>query len=102
MRFGLFGKGNARRDDAKAEAKAAAERLKSQVRTLLVLPETTAIAVNEIICADPACPGTETVILVMRPGEKTRAYKLQMAMSEVTAEALSEALEPSADGSLRA
>ena len=46
------------------------ERLKAQVRGLLGLPETAAIAVNEIICADPACPGSETVILVMKPGEK--------------------------------
>lgn len=89
MRFGLFGK--AESGDAKAEAKRTAERLKAQVRDLLGLPETAAIAVNEIICADPACPGMETVILVMKPGEKTRAYKLQMAMAEVTAEALADA-----------
>lgn len=94
MRFGLFGKPETRKGgDAKAEAKAAAERLKTQVRELLGLPETAAIAVNEIICADPACPGSETVILVMKPGEKTRAYKLQMAMAEVTLEALAEALQ---------
>lgn len=97
MRFGLFGKAEARKGgDAKAEAKAATERLKAQVRELLGLSERAAIAVNEILCADPACPGTETVILVMKPGEKTRAYKLQMAMSEVTAEALSDALFPPA------
>jgi len=95
MRFGLFGRAEARRGgDAKAEAKAAAERLKEQVRAWLGLPGTAAIAVNEILCADPACPGTETVILVMKPGEKTRAYKLQMAMVEITPEALSEALAP--------
>lgn len=93
MRFGLFGKPDTRKGgDAKAEAKALAERLKGQARELLGLPETAAIAVNEIICADPACPGNETVILVMKPGEKTRAYKLQMAMAEVTPEALAEAL----------
>ena len=92
MRFGLFGKGAT----AKADAKLAAERLKAQVRATLGLPETAAIAVNEIICADPACPGTETVILVMKPGEKTRAFKLQMAMGEVTAQALAEALGPPA------
>ncbi|MGO4173048.1 hypothetical protein [Bosea sp. TAF32] len=91
MRFGLFGKSEARKGgDAKAQAKAAAERLKAQVTELLGLSETTAIAVNEILCADPACPGTETVILVMEPGKKTRAYKLAMAMGEVTAEALVE------------
>ena len=93
MRFCLFGKPDTRKGgDAKAEAKALAERLKGQVRELLGLPETAAIAVNEIICADPACPGNETVILVMKPGEKTRAYKVQMAMAEVTPEALAEAL----------
>lgn len=95
MRFGLFGKAEARKGgDAKAEAKAAADRLKMLVRELLGLPETAAIAANEILCADPACPGSETVILVMKPGEKTRAYKLQMAMAEVTAEALVEVLRP--------
>ncbi len=93
MRFGLFGRSETRKgDEAKAEAKAAAERLKAQVREHLGLPEAAAIAVNEIICADPACPGTETVILVMKPGEKTRAYKLPMGLAEVTAEALAEAL----------
>ena len=93
MRFGLFGKAETRKGgDAKAEAKRVAEHLKAQVRALLGLPEAAAIAVNEILCADPACPGNETVILVMKPGEKTRAYKLQMAMAEVTAEVLAEAL----------
>ena len=95
MRFGLFGKPDARKGgDAKAEAKALSDRLKVEVRKLLGLPETAAIAVNEIICADPACPGNETVILVMKPGEKTRAYKLQMAMAQVTSEALAEVLRP--------
>ena len=45
MRFGLFGKPDTRKGgDAKAEAKALAERLKGQVRELLGLPETAAIA----------------------------------------------------------
>ena len=95
MRFGLFGKGEARgHDGAKAAAKAAAERLKTGVRELLGLAETAAVAVNEILCADPSCPGTETVILVMQPGAKTQAYKLQMAIADVTPEALAEALCP--------
>ncbi|MCO5090060.1 hypothetical protein [Bosea sp. (in: a-proteobacteria)] len=89
MRFGLFGAGEARR---RGETKALAERLKGQVRDLLGLSGTAAVAVNEIICADPACPGSETVILVMKPGAKTQAYKLPMALAEVTAEALAEAL----------
>lgn len=91
MRFGLFGRNESRKGD---EAKAVAESLKVQVRAALGLPETAAIAVNEILCADPSCPGTETVILVMKPGAKTIAFKLQMAMVEVTAGALAEALDP--------
>jgi hypothetical protein len=31
---------------------------------------------NEIVCPDPACPGTETVILVMVPSRPTRACKV--------------------------
>ena len=84
MRFGLFGKGAA----DKAVASEAATRIKADIRDLLGLAEEAVIAVNEILCADPACPGTETVILVMNPGEKTRAFKAQMAMSELTREAL--------------
>lgn len=84
MRFGLFG--GARADKAVAAREAA--RIKDLVREVLNLTENTAVAVNEIICADPACPGSETVILVMKVGEKTKAFKLQMAMADVTPEAL--------------
>lgn len=87
MRFGLFGKD--KRESAGADA---AAQVKRQVRELLGLPENTVIAVNEILCADPACPGTETVILVMKPGEKTRAFKVQMGLAELTPEALAQAL----------
>ncbi|TCR66988.1 hypothetical protein [Bosea sp. BK604] len=90
MRFGLFGKGN----DRKAEGAGHAARIKAETRELLGLPEAAAIAVNEILCADPACPGTETVILVMNPGEKTRAFKAQLAMAELTREALAAVLAP--------
>ncbi len=86
MRFGLFGKGG----PDKSEAAAQANRVKALLREIADLPEAAAIAVNEILCADPACPGTETVILVMNPGEKTKAFKLAMAMAEVTPEALRE------------
>ena len=87
MRFGLFGRD--KRDAAGADA---AAQVKRQVPELLALPQNAVIAVNEILCADPACPGTETVILVMKPGEKTRAFKVQMALAELTPEALSQAL----------
>jgi len=87
MRFGLFGK-----DKREAAGADASKQVKQQVRDLLGLPESAVIAVNEILCADPACPGTETVILVMKPGEKTRAFKIQMGLAELTPEALVQAL----------
>jgi hypothetical protein len=59
-------------------------RIKSCVRHVLALPAGTTLTVNEIACLDPACPGLETVILVMEPGRKTRAYKIARALDAVT------------------
>jgi len=92
MRLGLFGKNPGKSAADKAAALEAATRIKADVRALLGLPEAAAIAVNEILCADPACPGTETVILVMAPGTKTVAFKAQTAMADLTRKALVEAL----------
>lgn len=50
-------------------------RVKGWVRETLGLGDDDTVTVNEIACTDPACPGLETVILVMRASEKTRAYK---------------------------
>jgi hypothetical protein len=52
-----------------------AARIRSWVKIHLALPDEATITVNEIACTDPACPGLETIILVMSPGEKTRAFK---------------------------
>jgi hypothetical protein len=69
-----------------------ADRIKGWMRAALGLSDEATISVNEIICADPACPGSETVILVMIPGERTKAYKLQAAMVEVSEEMVGLAL----------
>jgi hypothetical protein len=42
-----------------------------------LLPPGTSVSVNEIVCRDPGCPGTETVILIMRAGARTVAAKVQ-------------------------
>jgi hypothetical protein len=80
--FGKWFGGGAKPDPA------ATGRIKDKVRLILGLPEDASIAVNEIICADPSCPGMETVILIMAPGEKTVAAKVQAAIEEVSDEAL--------------
>ncbi len=66
----------------------AADRIKGWVKEVVsddaALRESTAITVSEIICTDPGCPGTETVILIMRPGFATKAAKVAKPMDEVT------------------
>ena len=89
MRFGLF----RRRDNPQAEA---AEQVKERVKVWAAasagLPADAVLAVNEIVCADPACPGVETVVLLMQPGRKTRACKVLKALAEVTEQDIREAL----------
>src|SRR4051812_15530528 len=55
-------------------------------------PGSSTLAVNEIACLDTACPGVEAVILVMEPGQKTRAYKIAKALDGVTEQDIRDAL----------
>jgi hypothetical protein len=88
--FGLFRKpSQAERDKTAA--------IKAQVRTLRGLGDETTVSVSEIQCGDANCPGTETVILIMQPGVKTKAYKVLKPLMEVDEAAVSEALAGSAD-----
>lgn len=68
-----------------ARRAAAAARVKEAVIAALVLSEADAVSVNEIACADPGCPDVETVILVMRAGQRTIAFKIQRPLDEVAA-----------------
>jgi hypothetical protein len=88
MLFGLFRR---RAGEPKPRAEAV-ERVKAWFTAVAGLPAGTSLAVNEIVCTDPSCPGTETIVLVMQPGRKTRAYKVAKALDEVTDQDLREAL----------
>lgn len=59
-------------------------RIKGWARAALGLGDDATISVNEIVCADPDCPGSETVILVMKPGQRTKAYKVLATMADAT------------------
>ena len=85
MRFGLFRP----RDEPQAEA---AERVKAWAAAAAGLTPDAVLAVNEIVCTDPSCPGVETVVLVMEPGRKTRACKVPKGLAEVTEQDIREAL----------
>ncbi len=84
--FGLF----RRPSDAERAASAA---IKAQVRAALNLEEAATVSVSEIDCGDAACPGLETVILVMRPGQRTRAFKVPGGLASVDAAAVEAALQ---------
>jgi hypothetical protein len=85
LRFGFAGRRNDA-DEARLEAR------KQAVRAALGLAEDAALSINEITCPDPACPVLETVILVMEPGQRTRAIKLHGALEGLEGEALAAAL----------
>ncbi len=84
--FGLF----RRPSDVERAASAA---IKAQVRTALNLEEAATVSVSEIDCGDAACPGLETVILVMRPGQRTRAFKVAGGLLAADTAAVAAALQ---------
>lgn len=67
-------------------------RVRAWVAAALALGEEDAVTVSEIACNDPACPGLETVILVMRKGERTRAFKTRGSLVVQTRPAIEAAL----------
>lgn len=70
---------------ARVRAQASARQaLAERARWVLALAEDDALSVNEIACADPGCPDTETVILLMRVGQPTRALKIAKPIEAVT------------------
>jgi hypothetical protein len=87
MRFGRwFGAGRPQREPA------AVAEVKRWVLAALGAGPGTAVTVSEIACLDPGCPGTETVILIMAPGRKTRAAKVAKPLDEVTPDDVAGAL----------
>lgn len=73
-------------------------RVKTMVRDVLGLAGDVGVTISEIVCRDPACPGLETVILVMPAGEATRLVRLTGPVAAVTAEMLARAVASVGDG----
>lgn len=84
----LFGFGT-RRPPAGQEARDA---VIARVRRLGAFGPEIIVKASEIVCADPACPGLETVILILVPARPTRAIKVARAMADVTEADVAEAL----------
>jgi hypothetical protein len=87
--MGLFSLGR-RRDTASGDA---SRKIAAEVRDVLALGTDDAVTVSQIDCGDPACPGgAETIILVMRKGQPTRAAKIRKALRFVADGDVAEAL----------
>jgi hypothetical protein len=59
-------------------------RLRVEARELLGLADDVVISVNEIACRDPDCPGIETVVAVLREGQRPRTARIRKPIIEVT------------------
>lgn len=60
--------------------------LKTRVIEAIGLGPDDTVAVNEIACADPGCPDRETIVLVMRSGEPTQAFRIRKAIDAIQAD----------------
>jgi hypothetical protein len=78
---------------AKPKDRSVQERVKGYVFEALGRNPDIGLSINEIICRDPGCPGTETIILVMAPLKKTAACKVSRPMADVTADDVRDALK---------
>ena len=72
---------------------AALANIRRWVASALNNPAGLDLTISEIECPDPACPGLETFILVMREGEATQAVKVRKPISEITEADVAEAVK---------
>lgn len=72
--------------------KAQLDRIRAWARIALDEPPGLDLTVSEVECADPACPGMETFILVMREGQPTVAAKIRKPMAEIGEPDVAEAM----------
>jgi hypothetical protein len=60
--------------------------IKAWVRELFGPDEAVVVSVTELACRDEDCPDIETVIGIMRPGEKIETMRVHKAIAEVMRE----------------
>lgn len=76
----------------KQEANPARDSVRGWAEAALGSDPPVTLTISEIDCGDPACPGIETIILVMREGEATQAVKIRKTMEDITEEDVIEAM----------
>jgi len=80
--MGFVSRADLRARNAARSARIAA--IKADLVARLGLAEADAVSVNEVACTEACCPDVETVVLVMRAGRPTRAYRIARGLEAVT------------------
>ncbi len=62
--------------------------IRAWVRELFGLDEAVVVSITELACRDDSCPDIETVVGIMRPGEKIETIRVHKAIAEVMREDL--------------
>jgi len=60
-----------------------AREIKAWVRELFELDETIVVSITQLACRDEDCPDIETVIGIMRPGEKIHMIRIHKTIAEM-------------------
>ncbi|RWB98677.1 MULTISPECIES: nitrate reductase [unclassified Mesorhizobium] len=60
--------------------------IKAWVREVCNLDDAVVVSITELACRDEGCPDIETVIGIMRPGEKIETIRIHRPIAEVTRE----------------
>jgi hypothetical protein len=84
-----------KRQGSSARTNAALD-LTLQVRAILDVDDEAVVSVSEHDCGDPECGGLQTVILLLRSGQPTKAVRIAKRSESITRNDLSEALVSSA------
>ncbi|PAQ09659.1 nitrate reductase [Mesorhizobium temperatum] len=58
--------------------------IKVWIRESRGLDDDVVVSVTELVCRKDGCPDIETVIGIMRPGEKIETIRLRKAIADVT------------------
>ncbi len=83
----MFGQRNDERRSAAIRA------LRATARTLFDAGEDDAVVVNELRCTEPGCPPVETVVALLRAGNKPRQVTVHKPAVDVTEDDLRTAIE---------
>jgi hypothetical protein len=64
--------------------------IKGWVRERFRLPDDLVVAVTELACREEGCPDIETVIGIMRPGEKVETLRLHKPIDQIEEDDIAE------------